>query len=277
MICFEMLFAALAQSYAFSISDYKRPNGIVVRLKLYYALRDALGIRDIIIDSKDTYTGAQFTYRTFEPVEGASRSEEGRRNRMLQGLRYSRGGQSKYWVDPNSNSSNNSNESLIPQRRESARESTYISFPSIELSFNDVERDIEAENLYKSCRNFDYGDYNIPTIEPPSYLFPRPRQHAGSRPQSKIAKSQTPVPAGTPAGRPITLPGSIAPQPQSQPIVQSDTQVQDFNPDRELMGDNPAWGSLPFRGTWGKNRDEEYRRIQNRDYMGPDKEFDPWK
>jgi hypothetical protein len=63
-----------------------------------YALRDAFGLKDVWEDSKDTLRGRGVSYQAYEPAEGGLHHGVGRQKRIRAGLRYSKGGKSKYWL-----------------------------------------------------------------------------------------------------------------------------------------------------------------------------------
>lgn len=65
---------------------------------MWYAIRDAFGIKDVVEDSKATLRGEGMDYREFEPSEGFMHQGEGRERRIKAGLRYSKGGRGKYWL-----------------------------------------------------------------------------------------------------------------------------------------------------------------------------------
>lgn len=99
LICIEMPFFAWAHMYAFSYKDFVDPSrSYVARMPMYYALRDAFGLRDVVEDSKATLRGEGMDYRHFEPSEGYMHQGEGRERRIRAGLRYSKGGKRKYWL-----------------------------------------------------------------------------------------------------------------------------------------------------------------------------------
>ncbi|KAG6871597.1 hypothetical protein C0995_002786, partial [Termitomyces sp. Mi166 len=99
LICLEMPIFAFAHMYAFSHMDYIDHNlSYVARMPMYYAFRDAFGLLDVIEDSKTTLRGEGMDYREFEPAEGVMHQGVGRDRRIRAGLRYSRGGQRKYWL-----------------------------------------------------------------------------------------------------------------------------------------------------------------------------------
>ncbi|KAJ6607715.1 organic solute transporter Ostalpha-domain-containing protein [Mycena sp. CBHHK59/15] len=99
LICLEMPFFAIAHLYAFAYTDFIDPHTTyVARMPMYYALRDAFGIRDVVADSKATLAGEGMDYRAFEPSEGYMHQGEGRDRRIRAGLRYSQGGKRKYWL-----------------------------------------------------------------------------------------------------------------------------------------------------------------------------------
>ena len=87
------------QQYAFQASDYIDPNlQHQARLPFTYGFRDAFGGKDVWQDIKDTFRGRGISYQAYEPAEGALHYGEGRQKRIRAGLRYSKGGKSKYWL-----------------------------------------------------------------------------------------------------------------------------------------------------------------------------------
>ena len=106
LICYEMPFFAFAHWFAFSHTDYiDKHLQYAARMPFYYALRDAFGMLDVFEDSRETLRGGM-DYRTFEPVEGGMHQGIGRDRRIKAGLRYSKGGQKKYWLPMPQESSN---------------------------------------------------------------------------------------------------------------------------------------------------------------------------
>jgi hypothetical protein len=106
LICLEMPIFAIAHNYAFSYKDFIDPRiSFVARMPFYYAFRDAFGLLDVVEDSKTTLRGEGMDYREFEPAEGVMHQGLGRERRIRAGLRYSKGGQRKYWL-PKSDSGN---------------------------------------------------------------------------------------------------------------------------------------------------------------------------
>lgn len=55
-------------------------------------------MKDVWEDTKDTIKGSGISYQAYEPAEGGLHYGAGRQKRIRAGLRYSRGGQSKYWL-----------------------------------------------------------------------------------------------------------------------------------------------------------------------------------
>lgn len=99
LICLEMPLFALGHAYAFSPKDYIDPfSSYQSRLPAYYAIRDALGMFDVISDSLTTIRGTGYGYQTFEPSEGVMHQGLGRERRSRAGLRYTKGGKAKYWL-----------------------------------------------------------------------------------------------------------------------------------------------------------------------------------
>ncbi|KAF7377286.1 DUF300-domain-containing protein [Mycena sanguinolenta] len=99
LICLEMPFFAFAHAYAFAYTDFIDSKTMyVARMPMYYAIRDAFGLRDVVADSRATLRGEGMDYREFEPSEGYMHQGEGRDRRIRAGLRYSQGGKRKYWL-----------------------------------------------------------------------------------------------------------------------------------------------------------------------------------
>lgn len=99
LICLEMPLFALGHAYAFSPRDYIDPfSSYQSRLPALYALRDSIGMYDVISDSLTTIRGTGYGYQTFEPSEGVMHQRLGRERRVRAGLRYTQGGKAKYWL-----------------------------------------------------------------------------------------------------------------------------------------------------------------------------------
>jgi hypothetical protein len=169
LICFELPGFAIAHWYAFSWRDYADSTISAARMPVYYAFRDAFGVRDLVEDSKQTFKGKSYQYRLFDSSEGVmSHPESGARvARMMEGLRYERGGKGKYWVPrPTARTG------LLSGPGPSSLNRT-ISAGSAESSENRAwkgdnygameETDItdEDEKLYKNARSLEFGDYNV--------------------------------------------------------------------------------------------------------------------
>ncbi|KAJ1024823.1 hypothetical protein NDA16_002863 [Ustilago loliicola] len=99
MICLEMPIFALGHAYAFSHTDYiDQFAHYAARLPVYYALRDCIGMYDVVSDSLTTVRGTGYVYQTFEPSEGVIHQPLARERRSKAGLRYTQGGKGKYWL-----------------------------------------------------------------------------------------------------------------------------------------------------------------------------------
>lgn len=160
------------------------------RMPIYYAIRDACGIQDIIQDSLETLKGTRFTYRTFEPSEGVATIGKSRSGRIMAGLRYTDGGSSKYWlpVSQVSNDDDDDDDGDASQKHgfstrpmtETTRSQSSSSLlkhqalvPAADqdkapsLHFEDLEdvADDEIEGLYDASKQLEFGDYNFPAID----------------------------------------------------------------------------------------------------------------
>jgi hypothetical protein len=108
LMCVEMVFFAVGNWYAFSYQDYATTSLIgFARMPVYYAIRDAFGIVDLMIDFKSTFWGNSYGYRQLDSVETVLAHPQSRstRARIAEGLRYRNGGRSKYWLPKSSLSS----------------------------------------------------------------------------------------------------------------------------------------------------------------------------
>ncbi|EPS43490.1 hypothetical protein H072_2536 [Dactylellina haptotyla CBS 200.50] len=192
LICCEMPIFAIAHWYAFSWKDYADPTISAARMPVQYALRDAYGIRDLIYDTKMTFGGKGYEYRNFDVADGttiAHPESAARMNRIMEGMRYERGGKGKYWIPkptPTSRTallgSVGSAAGIIedPVHRAAASVSKYGSTTPNELE--DTAMDEDIEKLYTDARAMEFGDYNYPVItayEP--YSAERFRQNYQSR------------------------------------------------------------------------------------------------
>ncbi|KAG9042160.1 hypothetical protein FS837_011225 [Tulasnella sp. UAMH 9824] len=98
LVCIEMPFFAIAHTFAFSYTDYIDPNThYAARMPMFYAIRDAFGYVDVLVDSRQTLRGG-VSYQKYEPVEGGMHQGYARDRRIRAGLRYAKGGQQKYWL-----------------------------------------------------------------------------------------------------------------------------------------------------------------------------------
>ncbi|GLB40871.1 putative organic solute transporter Ostalpha [Lyophyllum shimeji] len=203
MICLEMPFFAFAHMYAFSDKDYVDPHrSYVARMPMYYAFRDAFGIRDVIEDSKATLRGEGMDYREYEPAEGLMHQGAGRDRRIRAGLRYSKGGQRKYWLPQRAEATQASGRlergvdrairkvagqdqgydpshaplfardvedtvHLAPDLQDSDDDpdlwDSAMSEVGYELPFGDLDDADEA--LFEHSKKYLFGDYNYPVID----------------------------------------------------------------------------------------------------------------
>ncbi|KAG6878229.1 hypothetical protein C0993_010351 [Termitomyces sp. T159_Od127] len=203
LICLEMPIFAFAHMYAFSHMDYiDHSLSYVARMPMYFAFRDAFGLRDVIEDSKATLRGEGMDYREFEPAEGVMHQGVGRDRRIRAGLRYSKGGQRKYWLPQQSEETqapgrlrrgvneaisrlaghDQAEDDVHAPIFEAEAESVVHLAPDLqdpdedldiwhrdtaedgyELPFGDLNEG--DEDLYVQSKKFLFGDYNYPVID----------------------------------------------------------------------------------------------------------------
>ncbi|KAK9458045.1 organic solute transporter Ostalpha-domain-containing protein, partial [Dipodascopsis uninucleata] len=198
LMCVEMLFFAIGHWYAFSYKDYVDDSIGSARLPVYYAIRDAFGMKDIVEDFKDTFRGEQYQYRLFDSVEAIEHPESAARlARLREGLRYQRGGETKYWLPTPSARRKTSltdivrntlsdisrpisgvgaialpvtdvDDNLIRTTRSSPSGSIRRSSDNIETENLQIDEewipDGDTETLFKNARAMPFGDYNYPVV-----------------------------------------------------------------------------------------------------------------
>ncbi|KAK4193772.1 organic solute transporter Ostalpha-domain-containing protein [Podospora australis] len=162
LICIEMPAFAVAHWYAFSWHDFADNRISSARMPVWYALRDAFGIRDLIQDSKETFSGDKYGYRIFDSGDKimAHEASASRLARIKEGMRYERGGKSKYWI-PRRDEINQTTPLLGSNGGPSRRAG------STSPHHNDMEElvlDPDEELLYDNARKLEYGDWNYPVI-----------------------------------------------------------------------------------------------------------------
>lgn len=171
LICIEMPIFAISHWYAFSWHDYADVTISAARMRIKYALRDALGVRDLIEDTKETFSGNKYEYRLFDPGDNtlAHERSSSRVARMMEGMRYERGGKGKYWIpkpgEANARTPLISNE-YSPSHSQliSPSHSLSVDCYSTACSNNMIEEpitDLDEENLYERARNLEHGDWNV--------------------------------------------------------------------------------------------------------------------
>ncbi|KAK0629805.1 organic solute transporter Ostalpha-domain-containing protein [Bombardia bombarda] len=163
LICLEMPAFAIAHWYAFSWHDFADNRIAAARMPVWYAARDAFGIRDLIEDSKETFSGDKYGYRIFDSGDKIM-AHEGSRSRLARlkdGMRYERGGKAKYWI-PKPDEINQTTPLLGAPNGGPSRRSESAS-PHID-GFDELMLDPDEENLYGKARKLEFGDWNYPVI-----------------------------------------------------------------------------------------------------------------
>ena len=137
-----------------------------------FALRDAFGPRDLIEDTKETFRGEHYEYRFFDTGDNVLAHEESdsRTARMMQGMRYERGGKGKYWIPrPNEITSRTPLLAEQSQAGASAASTFYSKTGRPEdddrnASVTEANLDAEDERLFASARVLEFGDWNVSSI-----------------------------------------------------------------------------------------------------------------
>lgn len=172
LICYEMPIFAAAHWYAFSWHDYADPTISAARLPVKYAVRDAFGPLDLVEDTKMTLRGENYEYRIFDSGDNiiAHAESHSRVKRVMDGMRYERGGKAKYWIPKPGEASkaaeasirtpllaggDSSNRSRSDRGSRSSTE-RYRSYSEIEVTLDD-----EDEQIFNQARALEFGDWNV--------------------------------------------------------------------------------------------------------------------
>ena len=169
LICCEMPIFAVAHWYAFSWKDYADVTISAARMPVKYAMRDAFGPRDLIEDTKETFGGEHYEYRVFDTGDNVLAHEQSgsRTARMMEGMRYERGGKGKYWIPKPSEI--NSRTPLLSAGPGPSRAAT-MSSPSATKGVDDrgesalpdeAKLDAEDERLFSTAKALEFGDWNV--------------------------------------------------------------------------------------------------------------------
>ncbi|KAF1992454.1 DUF300-domain-containing protein [Aulographum hederae CBS 113979] len=171
LICFEMPMFALAHWYAFSWHDYADVTISAARMPVKFAIRDALGPRDLIEDAKETMYGKQYEYRYFDAHDNVLAHEQSssRTARMMEGMRYERGGKGKYWIPKPGQEhraplldkvSHSRARTMSPGASHAVHDSQY----GATSNSDEPSLEPEEERLYDNARALEFGDWNYPVI-----------------------------------------------------------------------------------------------------------------
>lgn len=166
LICIEMPMFAIAHWYAFSWHDYADSRVSAARMPVWYAVRDAFGIRDLIEDTKETFLGNKYKYRLFDPGDNtlAHEGSSSRTARMMEGMRYERGGRGKYWLPKPGEASARTpllagDRVYIQPPKTRDEDDSETEYGTGRLG-NDT-LDPEEERLYAKAREQEFGDWNV--------------------------------------------------------------------------------------------------------------------
>ena len=170
LICFEMPAFAVGHWYAFSWHDYADPTISSARLPVLYALRDSFGCRDLIEDTKETFGGKKYEYRLFDSTDDVltHESSQSRMARMMEGMRYERGGKGKYWI-PKPGEASSRTPLLAAEQGSAARSISpaVVSWADTVTAgkpghdMEPIEEDSEDERLYANARTLEFGDWHV--------------------------------------------------------------------------------------------------------------------
>lgn len=169
LICCEMPLFAVAHWYAFSWKDYADATISAARMPVKYALRDAFGPKDLIEDTRETFGGKHYEYRVFDTGDNvlAHEQSDSRTARMMEGMRYERGGKGKYWIPKPGEV--NSRTPLLSAGPGPSRAGTMSASKSgrgydgngIPDEPEEARLDAEDERLFTTAKALEFGDWNV--------------------------------------------------------------------------------------------------------------------
>lgn len=164
LICCEMPAFAVAHWYAFSWHDYADNTVSSARMPVKFAMRDAFGVLDLIEDSKQTFSGDQYSYRVFDSTGKVIAHEDSssRFARLKDGMRYSRGGEAKYWI-PKPGEVRGEMSANTPLLSTDGGPSG-AGDPTPKYSHGSTDEtalDPDDESLYRKARDLEFGDWNV--------------------------------------------------------------------------------------------------------------------
>lgn len=172
LICIEMPIFAIGHWYAFSWHDYADVTISAARMPVRYAIRDAFGIRDLIEDTKETFSGKKYEYRLFDSGDNvlAHEGSSSRVARMMEGMRYERGGKGKYWIpkpgEANARTPLLRNNVGSPGAQSPSQprdgDSDYMGWGDGGVDQQGL--DPEEEGLYERARQLEFGDWNVSDV-----------------------------------------------------------------------------------------------------------------
>ena len=170
LICFEMPAFAIGHWYAFSWHDYADATISAARMPVLYAVRDSFGCRDLIEDTKETLGGKSYDYRLFDSTDDVLTHEESgsRVARMMEGMRYERGGKGKYWI-PKPGEANSRTPLLATDQQLAARSMIPVNHSPAEgvqsgklgHDLEPIELDDDDERLYANAKALEFGDWHV--------------------------------------------------------------------------------------------------------------------
>ena len=142
MICLELPLFAIMHSYAFPWTDYD-DSRLSSRLLFPNAVRDVIGIKDVIQDFYHTFSGTTFTRKSY------------RRQRFLDDI----------WGDVLEDMDNDQllNRPPVSYGGIPGRGPIHLDSDAESLEFSD-EEDPEVELEYAQSRRLEFGDYHFPVV-----------------------------------------------------------------------------------------------------------------
>lgn len=164
LLCCELILFALGHWFSFSYKPFtisRIPNG---RLQLYYAFKDMIGVKDLVIDFRLTFNGDYYKdYKQFDSVDAliAHPTSRARMSRINQGLRYQPDGKQKHWLPQTGLRMSDSLEIQSTSEANALRESIPSSPGSVPGSSPGQEQASITEILAEVIPDIDYTNEEL--------------------------------------------------------------------------------------------------------------------
>ncbi|PVU95361.1 hypothetical protein BB561_001863 [Smittium simulii] len=172
MICVEMVIAAVGHYIYFSHKEYApKSSTTAARMRLYYAFSDAFGIKDVIEDARQSWSGSTYTYSHFEPIvqldeldsplldTESTVSNESSQHNLKKGLNHNQSKHNTFFSSTGGLDSETTSLILNKKAHTSQAKSDYISTPSSKTHSKNILADKSKPNALESFNSSNVSTF----------------------------------------------------------------------------------------------------------------------